>query len=84
MVNSIESLSFLNKFSDLPKNVLSFNEEKTSSRNSWVKLFGLYGVADLTKSFSCSTAVVFLFILFSSFAMLLFSQRPCVFVLPIK
>lgn len=49
MVNSIESLSFLNKFSDLPKNVLSFNEEKTSSRNSWVKLFGLYGVADLTK-----------------------------------
>lgn len=44
MVNSIISLSLLNKFSDLPKNVLSFNEEKTSSRNSWVKFFGLYGL----------------------------------------
>lgn len=53
---------------------------KTSNRNSWIKFFGLSGVAELIKMIF----PFYNFYLFSSSAMHLSSQKPCIFLFPVK
>lgn len=73
VVNSVISLNLSNKFTSLLRNILSFKEAKSPNRNSWVKFFGLYGVAGLTKWFLCSITVLFCLYLFYFYLLLCFS-----------